>query len=166
MATFNFGNFQLLIHQKCRFFIINTEWKKAKKKNRISNNKNISIAWMFRPKMGPIFVSSTFPHFISADYMKKGKGISFQDFATISNVWVSKKDTNRSSNTLLRLVSFFATQTLPDNLALFWQLLSTTAVHRKMVTSTTAVVEVTIFLSGGFTIYIWSFAWLKIRNKI
>ena len=104
--------------------------KKAKKKiNRISNNKNISIAWMFRPKMGPIFVSSTFPHFISADYMKKGKGISFQDFATISNVWVAKKDTKRSSNTLLRLVSFFATQTLPDNLALFWQLLSTTAVQ-------------------------------------
>jgi hypothetical protein len=29
-----------------------------------------------------------------------------------SNVWVAKKDTKRSSNTLLCLVSFFATQTL------------------------------------------------------
>ena len=29
-----------------------------------------------------------------------------------SNVWVAKKDTKHSSNTLLRLVSFFATQML------------------------------------------------------
>ena len=31
------------------------------------------------------------------------------------NVWVAKKDTKQSSNTLLRLVSFFATQTLLFN---------------------------------------------------
>ena len=34
------------------------------------------------------------------------------EFLLRFNVWVAKKDTKRSSNTLLRLVSFFATQTL------------------------------------------------------
>ena len=35
----------------------------------------------------------------------------------LNNVWVAKKDTKRSSNTLLRLVSFFATQTLDKHAA-------------------------------------------------
>ena len=39
--------------------------------------------------------------------------------ASPTNVWVAKKDTKHSTNTLLCLVSVFATQTLPWGLALY-----------------------------------------------
>ena len=52
-------------------------------------------------------------------WVQQVKQYNFRDIQVLkwiikyNDVWVAKKDTNRSSNTLLRLVPFFATQTLP-----------------------------------------------------